>query len=528
MGKSICLINPVADMPSYFSAESLAARGLQPAISTADLSIALVAGMVPEGLGVKLCDENITPIDFDIDADYVGITGKVSQWHRMKAVATEFRRRGKTVLIGGPYASLSPGSVRPHCDILVRGEIEEIAPQIFADLISGDWKREYVGTRPDLRTSPIPRWDLYPNDRAIMGAVQTSRGCPFECEFCDVIEYLGRKQRHKQPEQVVAELDQLYDLGYRSAFLADDNFTVYRAHAKALLAAMRDWNERRAGGRFRFKTQVSIDAAGDEELLEMCAAAGLTRVFIGIESPNEESLREVKKRQNLRKNLIDEIQRIVDFGISVDCGMIVGFDGDDAGIFERQYRFAMASAVPIFSLGTLVAPDATPLHARLAKEGRLFDDSAVTTAAPWYSNIVPKQMTREQVVEGVKWLCNSLYRPEAFEERVARVIETFGRRRPAAIERDEQQWEMRAVNADVTTLIRRVAQLGPAEKKMLANVVRMFRKNPAAAPYVMGNLFQYAQARFMYEYGQFWEPMLSAASAPVVTPRQAERVAVTA
>jgi len=208
--------------------------------------------------------------------------------------------------------------------------------------------------------------------------------------------------------------------------------------------------------------------------------------------------------------------------------MIVGFDGDDAGIFERQYRFAMASAVPIFSLGTLVAPDATPLHARLAKEGRLFDDSAVTTAAPWYSNIVPKQMTREQVVEGVKWLCNSLYRPEAFEERVARVIETFGRRRPAAIERDEQQWEMRAVNADVTTLIRRVAQLGPAEKKMLANVVRMFRKNPAAAPYVMGNLFQYAQARFMYEYGQFWEPMLSAASAPVVTPRQAERVAVTA
>ena len=234
MGKSICLINPVADMPSYFSAESLAARGLQPAISTADLSIALVAGMVPEGLGVKLCDENITPIDFDIDADYVGITGKVSQWHRMKAVATEFRRRGKTVLIGGPYASLSPGSVRPHCDILVRGEIEEIAPQIFADLISGDWKREYVGTRPDLRTSPMPRWDLYPNDRAIMGSVQTSRGCPFECEFCDVIQYLGRKQRHKQIDQVIAELDQLYDLGYRMVFLADDNFTVYRAHAKTV------------------------------------------------------------------------------------------------------------------------------------------------------------------------------------------------------------------------------------------------------------------------------------------------------
>ena len=202
MRKSIYLINPAADMPSYFSAESLAGRGLPRAISTADLSIALVAAMVPDGLDVALCDENITSIDFDVTADYIGITGKVSQWHRMKSIAGEFRGRGKTVLIGGPYASLSPESVRPHCDILVRGEIEEIASQIFADLISGDWKDEYVGTRPDLRTSPMPRWDLYPNDRAIMGSVQTSRGCPFECEFCDVIQYLGRKQRHKQPEQV--------------------------------------------------------------------------------------------------------------------------------------------------------------------------------------------------------------------------------------------------------------------------------------------------------------------------------------
>ena len=138
-------------------------------------------------------------------------------------------------------------------------------------------------------------------------------------------------------------------------------------------------------------------------------------------------------------------------------------------------------------------------------------------------------MTREQVVEGVKWLCNSLYRPEAFEERVARVIETFGRRRPARAAQADEPWEMRAINADVATLIRRVAQLGPAEKKMLANVVRMFRQNPAAAPYVMGNLFQYAQAQFMYEFGQFWEPMLAAAAAaPVVPPRQPERVAVPA
>lgn len=527
MGKSIYLINPAADMPSYFSAEAFAARGLPAAIAIADLAIATVAGLAPEDFGVELCDENVSAVNFDSAADFIGITGKVSQWHRMKSIAGEFRRRGKTVVIGGPYASLSPEVVRPHCDILIRGEMEEIAPKFFSDLRSGDWDDEYVGTRPDLRTSPMPRWDLYPNDRAIMGSVQTSRGCPFECEFCDVIQYLGRKQRHKPVDQVIAELDQLYRLGYRSAFIADDNFTVYRAHAKNLLAAMRDWNAERAGGRFRFNTQVSIDAAGDEELLRMCADAGLTHVFIGIETPNEVSLREVKKRQNLKKNLVDEIQRFVDFGISVDCGMIVGFDGDDASIFERQYTFAMASPVPIFSLATLVAPDATPLHARLAAEGRLFDNSSVTTAAPWHSNIVPKQMTREEVVQGVKWLCNSLYRPDAFEERVARVIATFGRRRDQK-QPESSVHDMRTVYADSATLIRSIARLGPAEKAMLGNIVRMFPQNPAAASYVMGNLYQYAQARYMYECGQFWDPMLGAASAPVLPQRPLERVAVPA
>src|ERR1041384_4790412 len=215
----------------------------------------------------------------------------------MKAIAAEFRRRGKTALIGGPYASVSPDVVRPHCDILVRGEIEDIAAKMFGDLASGDYADEYVGTRPDMRASPIPRWDLYPNDRAGMGTVQTSRGCPFECEFCDVIQYLGRKQRHKSPARVLAELDALYDHGYRAVFLAYDNFTVYRARAKELLLALKEWND--AGKGMAFTTQVSIDCARDTEMLELCADAGLVNVFIGIETPNESSLRETKKRQNV-------------------------------------------------------------------------------------------------------------------------------------------------------------------------------------------------------------------------------------
>ena len=509
--KSIYLINPVADIPGYFSAEVFAARGMTPAIAVADLAIATVAAMAPDDFHVELCDENASPINFDSTADFIALTGKVSQWGRLQEVADEFRRRGKTVMVGGPYASLSPEDVRPHCDILVRGEIEEIAAKIFSDLRAGRWQDEYVGTKPDLRDSPIPRWDLYPNDRALMGSVQTSRGCPFECDFCDVIQYLGRKQRHKPVAQVLAELDQLYRLGYRSVFLADDNFTVYRSRAKELLLALRDWNARQTAGRMRMMSQMSIDAASDEEMLQMCGDAGLTHFFIGIETPNEDSLREAKKRQNLKKNLIDELQRVTDFGISIDCGMIVGFDNDDTSIFARQYEFAMATSIPIFSLGTLVAPAATPLRERLAKEGRLIDGEAASTAGPWQTNVIPKLLTREQLFEGVKWLCNSLYQPEAFEARVTRMLKTFGRlREDRSEDQGQQRSALRKVNSESASMVHRMSRLGAADAKMFANIVKMFPQNPSAIPHVMGALFQYYQVRHMYEVGRIWDPTLPA------------------
>jgi hypothetical protein len=514
VGRSIYLINPLADFPSYFSAEVFAGRGLRPAANVADLAIATIAGMAPSDFDVQLCDETISSIDFDTTADFVGITGKVSQWGRMKSVAREFRQRGKTVMIGGPYASLSPEVVRPHCDILVRGEVEDISSRIFADLRSGIWQAEYVGTTPDLRAAVMPRWDLYPNERAMAGAVQTSRGCPFECEFCDVIEYLGRKQRHKPVALVLRELDALYRLGYRAVFLADDNFTVYRARAKELLAALRDWNARQVDGSVGFSTQVSIDAAGDVELLQMCADAGLTHVFIGVETPNEDSLREAKKRQNLKKNLVHEIQRFIDHGISAHCGMIVGFDSDDVSIFRRQYEFAMATAVPIFSLGALVAPDATPLQARLAKEGRLLDEGPQTTAMAWSTNIKPKNMTRDELLEGIRWLCNSIYRPEAFEERATKLILTLGRTRKPAPRR-ARGTKTRPINADAAELIQSVKRLGPAEEKMLASIIKKLSLNGEAMPYIMGDLIRYCQVRYMYERCQFWEPTRPQDAAPL-------------
>ena len=394
----------------------------------ADLATATVAALAPRDFEFELCEEQIEPVNFDHPADWIAITGKVSQRGRMIAIADEFRRRGKRVIIGGPYASLSPARLRDHCDVLVSGETEEIAAELFSDLRAGKPKDSYVGDKPSLASSPLPRWDLYRNDRAILGAVQTSRGCPFECEFCDVIQYLGRKQRHKPIANVIAELDALWTAGYRTAFLADDNFTAYRAHCKELLAAIAHWRRDRP---MEFVTQISIDATRDEELLDMCVAAGLTQVFVGIETPNVESLRETGKRQNLKISLVDEIQKLVDHGMSVMGGMIVGFDHDGPSVFAQQYDFAMATPIPIFSLGALMASEATPLFDRITREGRLITGGVETQAVPWSSNIQCQTMSMEELHDGMQNLCNALYAPAAFGERMLNMIKTFGRNRKA-------------------------------------------------------------------------------------------------
>jgi len=475
----------------------------------ADLAIPTIAGMAPKDFDVRLCDESVSPIDFDVPVDFVGITGKVSQWGRMAAIAREFRQRGKTVLIGGSYASLSPEIVRSHCDILVRGEVENIIQELFSDLRAGCWKEEYIGDRPELTNSVVPNWAMYPNERAIMGAVQTSRGCPFECEFCDVIQYLGRRQRHKSVSQVLRELDEVYRYGHRYIFLADDNFTAYRDRTKELLAALRRWNLRLDQGHVRFVTQVSIDAAKDEELLKMCSEAGLTQVFVGIETPNEDSLRETKKRQNLKVNLVEQVQHFLDHGISVTGGMIVGFDADGPDIFERQYQFAMSTPIPIFSVGALVAPAETPLYARMFKEGRIVSSGSGVAAAPWSTNIVPHQLTSEQLLHGIKWLCNSLYGPSAFGERVLHFIDKLGKRRdPRHAEGMGQASNLRVIESESIDLLSNLIRLGPGEQVMWKRIRKGISRKPESAEFVFPMLVQYLQIRYMYERGNFWESHL--------------------
>ena len=517
MSASIYLVNPLSDFPTYYSAEVFAASGLPPAALMAELPSATVAALAPADFHIEICDENLSPIDYNHPADWIAITGKVNQRVRMIKIADEFRRRGKRVIIGGPYASLSPNVLRDHCDVLVNGEAEDIAAELFSDLRAGKPRDTYIGDRPDLAHSPLPRWDLYPNHRALVGAAQTSRGCPFECEFCDVIQYLGRKQRHKPVANVIAELDQLYRLGYRTIFLADDNFTAYRSRCKELLEAMIVWRREHP---VDFITQVSIDAARDEELLDMCAAAGLTQVFIGIETPNVESLKEAGKRQNLRINLVEQVQRFVDHGIVVMGGMIVGFDADGLDVFQLQYDFAQMTSVPIFMLGALTASDATPLYDRVVREGRLEPGGPDVQGVPWSSNIRPCKMTSQELQTGLQTLCNKLYSPADFGQRVMRFVETFGSARLGAASSQLDFSTFRDVDKQAMEIAMNVRRMGEKEGRMWNRLVGAAARRPNAVPRVMRMLYQYAQARHMFTQGAYWEPRL--AGEPFATQSEQE------
>lgn len=506
MNPSLYLINPAERAPGYFGAEVLTAMGIARVTSLADLSTPTVAAMAPRDWHVAICDERVEPVNFDTPASIVGLTGKVSQRERMIELAAAFRQRGKLVLIGGPYASLNPDDMRPHADVLVRGEMEEIAAELFADLAGKRQKAEYVGTKPDLSASPIPRWDLYPSGRAMAAQVQTSRGCPFECEFCDVIQYLGRKQRWKEPPQVTRELDVLHRLGYRAVFFADDNLTVMRRRTKALLEHLVAWNAARQPERMSFTTQVSIDIARDEEMLRLLRLAGFDNLFIGIETPNEASLAETHKRQNLKIDLQAQVGRIVEAGLLTICGLVVGFDNDGPDIFERQAAFVQGLPAPLVMMGLLVAPVATPLYARIEAEGRLVSRASLGAGGLTQTNIRPVGMDEATLGAGMKWLFNQLYAPAAVAARIDAFVERCGSRGPAPATNLFQGWNGQ--------LARHLAQQGPDEIALLRTMERAAARRPDLVGPLGTTLFYYCQSRHMLAHHGLWEPGLARRGTP--------------
>ncbi len=506
MKKKVYLINPKEANIGYFKWPN-ESGGITDYVYVADLATTTVARLMEPYFEVEICEASLEEVNYDTDAEFIGITGKISQWPHMKELSNEFRKLGKTVIIGGSYASLSFDVVRPYSDILIRGEIEEIADEMFQEISSGNYKPEYEGTQPDLSTSPLPRWDLYPNDKALLGALQISRGCPFQCEFCDVIEYLGRKQRHKSVDYIIAELDQLYKYGYREVFIADDNLTVYRKKVKEILQAIGDWNRKQTDGRMLFRTQVSIDVARDPEMMELATYAGLFAVFIGIETPNVESLKETRKLQNLRIDLSEQLHTVYSHGLSVYGGMIVGFDNDKPDIFEKQFEFIQQGAIPYVTYGLLNAPDQTPLHERLKKDNRLINENESIVAGNAYeTNILFQHISIEEAQMGSKWLMNNLYSPSHFGERLCSFLDSVGDGKQA--DSTTLSKKFRPVYKEQYRIIRNIRKMGEEEALMYDRVTKMLAKKPFANIHALNYLGLYASIRSTMNYNNTWDQSL--------------------
>jgi radical SAM superfamily enzyme YgiQ (UPF0313 family) len=389
-----------------------------------NLSMPTVAGLTPRGHEVVLVDENVEDLDFEVEADVVGITGYAIHRPRIIDIAARFRGRGRFVAIGGPWASLCPEEARAHCDVLFMGEAEETWGAFLRDLEAGAWKAEYgAEAKPDVTRSPMPRLDLLEMSRYHAVTLQFGRGCPFQCEFCDIIVVYGRRPRTKRVDQMMDEIREAHRLGARQIFIVDDNFIGDKRQAKALLRAMASWGRAR-GFPVDFNTEVSLNLAQDDELLELMRAANFTTIFIGIESPRKDSLTETRKTQNVRADLVESVHKIQSYGIQIQGGMIVGFDHDDASIFEEQLRFTREARIPVSMTGMLQAAPGTPLYDRVRREGRLLGECAGDQFA--FSNIRPLRMSRRQLYEGYRWLLRELYDFGPYRERTLAFLLTRG------------------------------------------------------------------------------------------------------
>jgi radical SAM superfamily enzyme YgiQ (UPF0313 family) len=381
------------------------------------LALPTIAGLTPPEHEVVCIDENIEDIDFDSlkQYDIVGLTGMTVQRDRMRDILLELHARDIFTVVGGPWITVAENWYDGLVDVIFIGEAEETWPQFLREWQQGLHQYRYEQIeKTDMAKVPIPRYELVKFKEYAMGCVQTSRGCPFQCEFCDIIVIFGRRPRIKTAEMVVAEIDAQHKLGVRVIFLVDDNFIGNKKTAKVILRAIIEWQHQN-GFPLAFFTEASLDLAEDDELMRLMAEAGMVAVFIGIESPDEEALRETKKYQNVRQGgtLLEKVHRIQDAGMVVWCGMIMGFDSDDSGIFDRQIEFIQNSRISLSMSGMLYAIPKTPLYERLAAEGRL----DLSDKSEFGTNVIPLQMSREELLDGYIRVLNELYDAQAYFAR---------------------------------------------------------------------------------------------------------------
>ncbi|AFY71282.1 Radical SAM domain protein [Thalassoporum mexicanum PCC 7367] len=423
----VLLIYPVFP-PTYWSYDKILEL-VDRKVLLPPLGLITVAAILPQEWEFKLCDRNIrdvTEAEWEW-AELVICSAMIVQKPDLLEQIQEAKRRGKTVAVGGPYATSVPSEVREAgADFLVLDEGEITLPMFVEALERG----ETSGTirteeKPDVTITPVPRYDLLELDAYDSMSVQFSRGCPFQCEFCDIIVLYGRKPRTKTPAQLLEELDCLYELGWqRSVFMVDDNFIGNKRNVKLLLKELKVWQQEHQYP-FSFNTEASVDLAQDQELMELMVQSNFDAVFLGIETPDEESLKLTKKFQNTRDSLADTIDTLIRAGLRPMAGFIIGFDGEKSGAADRIIQFVEKATIPTAMFGMLQALPHTGLWHRLEKEGRLRVDTKQDINQSSLINFVPTRPVEEIAQEYVEafW---TLYDAENFLDRTYRCFLKLG------------------------------------------------------------------------------------------------------
>jgi radical SAM superfamily enzyme YgiQ (UPF0313 family) len=422
------------------------------------LGLLTVSALLPQTWERRLVDLNIQKLKTsDLDwADMVFATAMLVQKDSLRDVVKLAKARGKRVVLGGPYVTSTIEEL-PDADHVFRGEAEQTLPQFVEDLARGETKRIYqAAEKPALAMTPIADFGLANMKRYSAMSVQYSRGCPFSCEFCDIIEIYGRVPRTKSNQQMLAEFDALKALGWRgTVFIVDDNFIGNKKNVRQLMPALSRW-QKENGHPFELLTESSVNLADDEPLLASMREAGFNRVFLGIETPVEESLHEAQKSQN-RGNLVESVKTIQRHGIEVMAGFIVGFDNDPEDIFERQIDFIRRSAIPLAMVGLLNALPDTQLWKRLDREGRLLGTDASGNNTVCTLNFKTR-MDPVFLVRGYQRIMRTIYGPREYYNRV---LESLGRTTPP---RSSPQ-NSYGVIAGLTAFMRILLKLGVIDRE---------------------------------------------------------------
>jgi len=477
MKKNILMVYP--EFPTTYWSLKYALSFINKKSAIIPLGLLTVAALLPEEYSVKLIDMNVSKLsEKDIkNADMVFISSMIVQKTSFEEVVALCNALKVPVVAGGPYPTTSYEKIQ-GIDYFVLNEAEITLPEFIHDYEKGTPQRIYLNKeKPDITKTPPPRIDLVDIKNYNNIALQNSRGCPYNCEFCDIIELFGRKPRYKNVDQFIREMDIVYDQGFRgSLFIVDDNFIGNKKKVKELLKGIVAWQKKRKFP-FTFFTEASINLADDDELLQLMSDARFDMAFVGIETPDKEALAACGKNQNVKVNLFDSIEKIQRAGIEVSGGFIVGFDEDEADIFERQISFIQKAGIPMAMVGILGALPDTQLYKRLKRENRLKKESGFSgnNTHNLRMSFIPI-MNENTLIKGYKKIISEIYDPKKYFERCY----TFLRRLPKSRSQRNGKIDLLQLRALFLSLFRQI--FSPYSKYYCKFLLKVILHRPSFFP----------------------------------------------